>query len=255
MILRNFIVTLPSIIYHGTLSLVSKFRHDSKKDIIFNTVDSNNLILLVHGYHGHPCNFTPLINNLCIDSNIKDNWNIIAVNLNQFEKYEDNTVQNEASYILQYIQNCNFENIILIGLSKGGLVCATAYAMNSMKIKKVITICSPLKGTRSCDLYLPKILDIINGNLDSVRNDLGFCSSTSSNTLNLLADTEVNYKNIFHIVPTYDHMIYPSTAALYPFVPNDNVFIYTGTMYSHIGVPFNKEIANVIIKWINQNNQ
>lgn len=263
LILRNFLLTLPSIIYHGSKSLIEKFKHNKKDDIVYNTVETENLILLIHGYHGHPCNFNPLVNNLMnisSQSNVQDysdlltNWNIRAVNLNQFNNYDENTVQNEARLVLNYLEVTAFKNVILIGLSKGGLVCSCAYGQHDPEkhcIKKVITISSPLNGTRSCDLYLPKILDYINGNLDSVRNDLGYSSSTSSNTLNaLLNGSNINKDCIYHIVPEYDHMIYPSDSAMYSFVKEDNIFRYTKTTYSHIGIPFNLEIAEKIFNWI-----
>ena len=251
MILRNFIITLPSIIYHSTLSAISKKKHGTKDNIIFNQTETDNLLLLVHGYHGHPCNFNPLINNMCSTKpNLKNEWNIVAINLNQYENYTENTVQNEANIVLDYIRNCKKTNIVLVGLSKGGLVCTTAYSIDPNLITKVITISSPLRGTRSCDLYLPKILDLINGNLDYVRNDLGFGSSTSCNTLNILANVNDCHNKIYHIVPTYDHMIYPEDAAKYPFTKPENVYTYYSLAYSHNGIPFNKEIADVITKWL-----
>jgi len=253
MILRNFILTLPSILYHGTKSLIQKFKSNNKNDIIFNEVNTENLILLVHGYHGHPCNFTPLINNLVeIDPKINDVWNIRAVNLNQFDNYDNNTVENEAQLIQNYLELTEFSNVILIGLSKGGLVCAKIYANTNLNVKKLITISSPLVGTRACDLFLPKILDCINGNLDTVRKDLGYKSSVSCNTLNALMESnDCDKNNIYHIVPQYDHLIFPSSTAMYDFVKEENIMRYNNVNYSHIGMPFNKEIAVSINKWIN----
>lgn len=255
-IFRNFLLTLPSIIYHGSRSLIEKFKHHQKDDIIYNAVETNNLILFVHGYHGHPCNFNPLVNNLImLNHALLESWNIRAVNLNQFTNYEDNTVKNEAMLILNYLEVTEFKNVILIGLSKGGLVCTHAYSIHDPVkhfIKKIITMSSPLNGTRSCDLYLPKILDYVNGNLDSVRDDLGYSSSTSCNTLNtLLTNHNINKDCIYHIVPEYDHLIYPSSTAMYSFVKADNIFTHTKISYSHIGIPFNLEIAAQINLWIN----
>lgn len=256
MILRNFLLTLPSILYHGAKSLIQKYKCNNKKDIIFNEVNTKNLILLVHGYHGHPCNFIPLVNNLVeINPKINDIWNIRAVNLNQFDNYNNNTVENEAQLITNYLELTEFSNVILIGLSKGGLVCAKVYANNNFNIKKLITISSPLVGTRACDLFLPKMLDCISGNLDTVRNDLGYKSSTSCNTLNaLFKSEECSKSNIYHIVPQYDHLIFPPSAAMYDFVKEENIMRYNNISYSHIGMPFNKEIATSINNWITESN-
>jgi len=250
-ILKNFILTLPSILYHGTKSLIEKYKHNKKEDIIFNETDTKNLILLVHGYHGHPCNFIPLIDNIInIDSNIKLVWNVRAISLNKFDDYNDNTVDNEAKLLLNYLETNDFDNVVLVGLSKGGFVCTRAYSYDNSKINKIITISSPLCGTRSCDLFLPKILDYVNGNMDLVRNDLGYKSSISSDTLNILATK--NTDNIYHIVPKYDHMIYPTETAAYDFVKEKNILRYNSIKYSHIGIPFNKDIASTIIEWINE---
>lgn len=249
MIFRNFLITMPSIIYHGILSMMQKFKYDEKEDIIFNSINTNNLILFVHGYHGHPCNFFPLVRNIFeLDPSIKNEWNIRAISLNKFDDYKDNTVTKEAQLIEDYLENNKYDKVILIGLSKGGLVCTTVYASSKSNIQKVITIASPLMGTKSCDLFLPKILDSISGNLDYVRNDLCYYSSTSSNTLDILI--EKKDAHIFHIVPKYDHMIYPSSTAMYSFVSEGNVFRCDDAFYSHIGVPYNKKIAASIVDWI-----
>jgi len=250
-ILRNFILTLPSIVYHGAINIYLKFSHDKKDNLIFNEVDTKNLILLVHGFHGHPCNFVPLVNNMIThDTSIKNKWNIIAINLNQFDNYRDNTVNNEANIVINFLENSAYDNVILVGLSKGGLVCTTVYSMNIKKIIKVITLSSPLMGTKSCDLFLPKTLDVLGGNNDNIRHDLNYLSSTSLTTLNTLVSNNLNCNNIYHVIPKYDHMIYPSSSAKYDFAKKENVYEYDTYFSSHIGVTFDKKISIKMIEWI-----
>ncbi len=252
LILRNLILTLPSIIYHGSVSIVERFRHNSAEDIIFNVTDTNNLILLIHGYHGLPCNFVPLIDNiLSINTNIKNQWNIVAVSLNKFKDYGQNTIENETDIILKYLNdNSKYDNVILIGLSKGGLVCSNVYTKYSDKINRVITISSPLKGTKSCDIFVPKFLDKICGNLDNMRQDLGYESDISLDICHKIFECPDSNLKFYHIVTKYDHMVYPSHSSQYDLTIEKNIYRYDGMIYSHVGLPFSKKIAQQIVNWI-----
>jgi len=121
--------------------------------------------------------------------------------------------------------------IILIGLSKGGVVVARyVTTICDKRIKKVITISSPLHGTIMTEL-LPK---------DSlIHRDIGYLSELVRNTAAAITQCSVP---IYHIVPRWDHIIIRST-------DSDNIYHYTG-FYSHMGITHSHEIAHVIIKWL-----
>jgi hypothetical protein len=54
---------------------------------------------------------------------------------------------------------------------------------------------------------------------------------------------------IYHIVPTWDHLIVPTSSAKYPSTPKNNIFYYEG-YYNHIVITYDNEIAKAISKWI-----
>jgi uncharacterized alpha/beta hydrolase family protein len=249
-ILSHSIVTLPSLIYH---SLINKYRKYTSNEIHYEPLSNKNVIIFVYGRNGFHTDLKPLIDNI-----IKQSPSFIG---QEYEK--DITVKiNNKLYVLRTVnlgataytsidedvaslhkeleiyQNCS---IVLVGLSKGGLVIAryiTSNQKNSNQINKIITISAPLKGTYSALLFSPSSV---------VATDLGYQNK-------IVQQIDEKRKNIqtqiYHIVPKWDQMIIPTTAAKYDDTPNSNIYYYNGCYYSHSGIAYDVNVAKSIIQWL-----
>jgi pimeloyl-ACP methyl ester carboxylesterase len=127
--------------------------------------------------------------------------------------------------------------IILIGLSKGGVVGARyAMTVQDERIKKVITISSPLRGT-----WITKVLS----KNSVIHKELGYGSELVRNMNNV----EKFPVSIYHIVPRWDHLIIPTRSAAYSSTDPNNIYYYTG-FYNHMGITHSVDVANAITKWL-----
>lgn len=140
-------------------------------------------------------------------------------------------------------------NIILIGLSKGGLV-VTRYVttMSDERIRRVITISSPLMGLQPgllIGVIGTKITKLLSK--DSITHkELGYGSELTRD----IAKEISGIVPINHVVPKWDHLIIPTSAAYYPTTNVRNIYYYKG-MYSHTGITYSKDVAIAIATWIN----
>ena len=124
------------------------------------------------------------------------------------------------------------DHIILIGVSKGGCTAVQYGLKYPAKIKRIITISSPLNGTKVANYHLL---------CDVTRKELGYNSTLAFNYQQLTYSPD-----IYSIVPTYDHIIIPASAAAYP---QSKQYIYKG-FYSHVGILYAPEVLHQIIEWI-----
>lgn len=226
-IITNLILTLPSIIIHGIKSCYERYKYRNYSNIEYNTVQTQNLILMIHGHNGHPSNFEYLAKHLLKNKYIKNNYNVHAIKFAKTNGYS--SIESEIKQIENYLNN-KYESVILIGLSKGGLTCCNAlsyYITNKLnKIQKIITISSPLYGTTVANNFLPEFLEKIFPNVKHIKNELGHYSKISLNTSSILSSK--NKIPIYHIVPEYDHLIYPTTSAKYYFTSEHNIYYCKG---------------------------
>lgn len=252
-ILCNLFVTLPSVVYHGLQNNLLRYNNDELGTIHYNRTTTKKLILFVHGLGGGTSDFDNLFSNIKNMDNLLEEYNILSIRLS------NSTIDDDANtLILDFIQDPSFDNIIIVGLSRGGLVATCAFykllisdnvAMNNNKnkIKKIITICSPLYGTKTCDLFSPLIRGKNQDKVDSLT-DLYYQSDLCVKIATTLLENDCRI--IYHIVPKYDHMIYPTDSSKYDFTSNSQIYTYDGFVYSHVGILYSKEVCDKIVDWI-----
>jgi len=227
---------MPSTIFHGTFQLYNRFNSfDSRVPIIYHTNYNydNDLVVFVHGRNGHPSNFNPLIENL---KKLGITQSMISINLGATG---NTSVITDSGTLHNLLRKFIHRKIILVGLSKGGLVVLDyIVSYQATNISAVITISSPLNGTLIADYLLPKT--------HIARIELGYQSSFVQG---LQSNLPSNIP-IFHIVPTWDQMIIPTSSAFIN-KPNHKVKYYTGFI-SHVGIPYAQDVAQFIADWIQE---
>jgi hypothetical protein len=126
--------------------------------------------------------------------------------------------------------------ITLVGLSKGGMtVMRYATTIDDSRIKKVITISAPIKGTHLASL-LPS--DTI------THQNLKYESKVAQDISKAKLEIPV-----YHIVPKYDHMIIPVDASKCDYTDDSHIYYYDG-YYSHNGITYSKDVAKAIEQWL-----
>jgi len=137
-------------------------------------------------------------------------------------------------------------------MSKGGLVVMRyATTMNDSRVQNVITISAPLRGTLVTK-FLPSN--------SSEHKELGYNSKISTEITGAIDDSYA----VYHIVPRWvskanlgpasrfkDYIIIPTSSTYYETTDKNHIYCYNG-YYSHLGIPFSTEVANVIIAWLTQ---
>lgn len=233
----HLLLTLPSFGYHGSLNLYRRFVSWPANPPLPRIAFGQNVVVFVHGRGGHPSQFDTTIWNL--KSILPTSYLLQTVNLgNTFSTKLDSDVA-MLEQELKIYSNCN---LILVGVSKGGLICLRYLATKSdPRIQKVISISSPLQGTQATSLTSPSSL---------VHQELGYQSPITQETYKLLTKDQLEHQ-IYHIVPKWDYLIIPNTAAAYPDTNPDHIYQYEG-YYSHIVIPHSVEIANILSKFIGQ---
>lgn len=198
------------------------------KGLIFNTSHFNKLILFIHGRGGSSSCFKKMADEINKNGEFKD-WNMIAI------QYEKNSLKDQEKYVGDWIEKSGYDEIIVIGLSKGGLL-AVNLSLKFESIKKIITISSPLYGTFTANYFLSK--------KNKEYKDLSYSSE-----LHKELEHDFSEKNIemFHIIPKKDFFIYPSSSSFYRKTPPNNIF---ETDCDHIGLPFNDIVCKKVKSWI-----
>ena len=235
-------ITAPSLLYHGLPLKFIRPKYISNTPLV-----NKNVIVFVHGRNGWHSDFDALIVNLklLLPNNLSENNILISekkyalrsINLGEtgYTSIEEDAKRLKTE--LKIYENCK---IVLIGLSKGGLTImkyATKY--NDARLIKLITISSPLKGTQ--------IVSLLFSQKSSVFESLSFNNSIVNQ---IIKDKQNLNVPIYHIVPTFDHLIIPTSSAKYDDTPDENIYYYDGYYYSHAGICFNIDVAKSIIKWI-----
>jgi len=224
------------------LNLIQNRRKFSN-ELKFN-LDSQNVIMFVHGRNGHSADFKPLIDNIKQLTNSV--YNPITINNTSYHLASVNlkntgyaSIDEDVDKLKEELMSYNNCSITLVGLSKGGItIMRYLTTQNDQRIKKVITISSPIKGTYIGNLF-PESSVVFQGL--SHDNKISQEIIVAKNKLNV---------PIHHIVPTWDHLIIPASNAAYDDTPEENIFRYDGMWYGHVGICENGDVAKAIIKWL-----
>ena len=221
----NLILGLPSIIVHGSQNIYLKYTAKSRIQV---SSQEKTLIVLIHGRNGHSTNFNPLIGAL------KTGSRILPIELGSNSTL---SVYDEVELVKEQLEPYinSVEHIILIGLSKGGVTAVLFQSMYPNKIFKVITISSPLKGTKVAN-YHPTCL--------KTRSELGYKSNLAKHI-----KSTANVSILFSIVPTYDHIIIPTSSTS---LKGSTSHVYRG-LYSHAGILHSPRVLNKVLEWVYSN--
>lgn len=229
----HFAVTSPSNIYH---TLMDRYNRYITKKYDNSPLQNKNVIIFVHGRNGHHADMLPLINNLN-DISQKSNNEKYYLRMVNLGPTADTLIEEDVCTLKNALETYINCNIILVGLSKGGVTVSTYFLiMNDERIKGAITISSPVMGTEVANAFERN---------SNVNKGLG-----RNNTLALSMNEKAKNKSIYHIVPTWDHLIIPSHAAYYPNTHDDNIYYYTKMSYGHSGICYDPDVAKKIEEWI-----
>lgn len=220
---------------------------------------NRNVIVFVHGRNGKVTDFIRTVENIVAlsDGGVVDGeWDIGSDEIDSFQNKvvrlggEDyalrivnlgatgnTSIAQDSAALRKAIKKFEDCNITLVGMSKGGLVCVDySSRFADRRIKKIITISSPMRGTKSA-LFFP------DGSV--VHENLGF----GTETINAIMNNKPNLP-IYHIVPTWDHLIIPLWSAKYEDTPEDRIFEYKSNVCGHGNIQTNIQVAEHIIKWV-----
>lgn len=224
--LFNLVITLPGLLYY--FSIAAYYRHCLSTPIFPFDVNRTSIVF-IHGRGGAPNDMLYLAQ---YDPFLSDKYNIILANL---ENTRSTSIQEDSNNLERQLAHVTGD-IILVGLSKGGLVGAH-YSTRDVRVKKLITISSPLHGTQLADYHYS----------DHVRENLGYKSQTITDIVQKVMDNVgCEY---YHIVPQCDHVIVPTGSAYYKHVEPSHVFYYKG-LASHMGVQLQPACAQQILAWL-----
>lgn len=258
--LSHLIITLPSFIYHGLhTKIIRKFNpikyEPTSKDIL----NKKKAIIFVHGRGGHYSDFNPMISHLkSILKEDIDNYSFLSIDLGDTT---DSTVRKDAEELATQLKIYTEDTeLILIGLSKGGNVIHTYFQMeitescDKRNITKLITISSPLSGTKIVDLlprrsqsrYNLAYVDSKHGVKGSIY---GFWDFEEETPKYIIKRPNTKY---YSIVPRFDHLIIPTESAqlnISTSFTHHTVYNYNG-YYNHIALPYSYDIAEAIASFI-----
>jgi hypothetical protein len=255
--LKSLISGAPSLVQHGAKLKTNKILAQCNMfngDIFLanDKLAGKNVIITVHGRNGWYTDFELLLQTIIENNFATYNEEFGYLKLNHvnyylrsiiLDKNSHTSLDDDVATLTEQIKDYTDCNIILIGHSKGGLVASRYVALiDDSRIKKVITISSPLKGT--------KVLDLTFNLLGStVYDTYSFNNKTAVETGNLLCDKIVDF---YHVVPSFDHLIVPSVASQYKNTPQDNIYNYHCSDYSHAGILASPDVVKQVLEWVKQ---
>lgn len=217
-------LTLPSIFYHSLydkrLRLTSNICYD------YLPPGSHDVVVCVHGRGGHPADFQNLITKLQ-----PNKYKFLAFYLGDTT---NTLVSQDVEVLRKYIKPLMYQinNLILIGLSKGGLISIKYMILYREKIEKTITVSSPLNGTYVATNY---------PFCENTRKELSYKSNLTQEIKELSKELP-----IYSIVPLYDHLVIPVSSTYYP---HCITYFYRG-YHSHSGILYAPEVVSQIQEWI-----
>lgn len=225
--LLHTFLTLPSTLYHSLYNLYMRRFHTHS--YITLPDGSHDVIICIHGRNAHPADFNYFINKIKPHTDYQILSFYLGPTVNS-SIYKD--VDALYEQVLPLMDKIN--NIILIGLSKGGLIAVQYAIKHPTKIKKIITVSSPLNGTNMANYILFN---------DTVKKELSYESEFTQDVMK-----KSEHLPIYSIVPRFDSLIIPNHSAFFRH-SFDKCYFYMG-YYSHSGILYAPEVINTIIAWI-----
>jgi len=189
-------------------------------------------ILLVHGYCRHQGDW------LYLRKQFKNTGcPVFTINLNpNFASIATIASDSLPKTIARIKKQTGCDNIILIGHSMGGLVSSyySEYLDTENLIKAVITIASPLQGT--------KVAVVAAG-----KNGREMCPNTKF-LLELCARIRQSPHKYYHVLSRFDNMIFPWNSASLDSTPESQKFILA--LEGHLQMLHSKDVARQLNVWV-----
>ncbi len=224
---RDYILTFPYNLYCNCLN--SYQRHFQNQPYFENRgTKLSPTLVFIHGRNGAPIDFKYYFKKF-ID------YNYIAIQLNN-----DFNIYCQAFQLNDFLRNYFTDNdnngIIFIGMSKGGLVGLTAAAYTDLRIIKIITIGSPLRGTDVAKFASDKIS----------RQELISNSPITNDIYSLTFKNSVmeGYYDVHNIYCRYDYLVVPIYHGYY-----ENIGTKTeiNSLCGHMGLLLNNKVVTTIL--------
>ncbi len=253
--LLYMILTLPSLLYHGTIHKYSKNLAKTGSTYFMTTpaggdaLKNKNVVVFVHGRNGWWTDVEGLVENMYDIVDVGLNGTVVLTTGQTFYLRSAQlgatgytSLEEDAETLRYNLQNYINCNIVLVGISKGGVVAAryvTKY--DDPRVSKVVTISSPLMGSKVVDLFFETS--------SPVYKALGY-----RNDEVLKIEREASESNVafYHVVPSCDHLIIPASSAHYSFTPENRLYRYNGIKYSHAGIGDHPEVARRLLEWLGE---
>lgn len=196
--------------------------------------DSDVSVILFHGRNSNQNQYIKIINMLQ-----KFNVNIYGLTLaSGSTKISEDVNQIFTTFSDKIIG----KNIIAIGISKGGLAALDFCVTHKDQFKsiKIITIASPLNGTKTT-----QFITCVN-----TKTELGYKSEYTQNLYEKVKEC-IGLDNVYHIVPKHDHVIIPYSSCQYMDANDKNIYCCTH-ITNHGTVQFDTNVINKLDEWINK---
>lgn len=219
-LLEGFFVFLKYLLYPCKFINTNKNTDKSgKKPIVF-----------VHGYTRNKTDWLWFINKLAKNTQQP----IYTLDLGPPLSSIQQLAENLKLQLINLKTKTNYESITLIGHSMGGLIChfLDQYLAENLNVTKIITLGSPLYGTKTAFLGFGE-------NSKQMAFNSKFLQMINAKDFN-------NPKNYF-IASKFDNMIIPWDSAL----PKDNNNNFILTTQTHQGLLYSNEVVQKIISWCN----
>lgn len=265
----RFILTLPSLLLSKYLYFYFIVRLLGIPMCFTTHLNATHVVLLIHGRNGMESQCWPLFYQL--SQSLNSDYSITAINMGN----GSNAIADDVNTLIQHLNQTYGQEkmprfLHIVGISKGGVTAAalSRYLLdmeyntsmkesnidneinvnniknndnNNMvhfKVKQLITIASPLKGT-DVAFYAP---------CATTRKEL------SSNNA-MVVDMATSLKKysdtltIHHIVNKFDHLIIPNDHAMYNFTSKSNIYNHD-TYTSHGVIQYDPKVMHQISQWI-----
>ena len=242
-IARNYFLCLSSIIHDGIKFAIERSRADKQFNGKYSVCCSSPKgepkdlpLFCIHGWKGRGTDFNSYAENLHM-SGYKGKIYQIDVPKNRklstldealiVQKHIESVMENEAD-----------KRINIVGHSRGGLVAFQLGVNQVLKIKKIITLASPLYGT-AMSIFDP-----------SSKKDMGFGSESSRMLREKIGTQGIE---LFHAGNKFDTMVVPGdTCSILKGTDVDHKFLYHGRyrIVSHCSYPSDKNISAKCFEWL-----
>lgn len=198
--------------------------------------DAKHIVVLVHGRNSSPTQFVDIQKKL--STTIDSETTLFPIFFPSGSTSITTDCQSLYQQLLDYFGDKKSRELTIIGISKGGVTACYAATLNHplFRVKKIITISSPLKGTQLANFSLCPV----------TRKELSYHSPFLIDVERRLMASRVK---IYHIVPRWDHIVIPTEATSYSQTPSQRIMKYRG-FSGHIGIQYDKTVIEQINQWI-----